>query len=105
MNETTEQAAIKAIADITRMHIEHVVLKIDQITKNQEDAYRAIDDLKHAVHQQRHEIKALIEEVKRMSALLPSDTAMALTAPLLELQTDSKRRRESSAIRRHRVTS
>lgn len=101
MNETTEQAAIKAIADITRMHIEHVVLKIDQIAKNQEDAYRAIDELKQIVHHQRHDIKALVDEVKRMSALLPSDTAMALTAPLLELQADSKRRRENSTLRKH----
>lgn len=99
-DETVEQSAIRAISDITKMHIEHVVMKIDRMNHTLDAIYADVDSLKHVIHQQRQEIRQLTEEIKRMAALLPDDTVEALTRPLIDLQDKSKRRREMSNLHR-----
>lgn len=99
-DETTEQSAIRAISDITKMHIEHVVLKIDRMNHTLDAIYADVDSLKHVIHQQRQEIKQLVEVVKKLSDLLPNETVDALTRPLIGLQEQSKRRKEMSGLHR-----
>jgi hypothetical protein len=101
-DETVEQSAIRAISDITKMHIEHVVLKVDRIIHTLDAVYADVDSLKQVIHQQRQEIKQLAEAVKQLSNLLPNETVDALTRPLIGLQTESKRRREISNLHRQR---
>lgn len=99
-DDSAEQSAIKAISEITKMHIEHVVHKIDRIIQTQDAIYADVDSLKHVIHQQRQEIKQLTEEIKRMAGLLPNETIDALTRPLIGLQTESRRRKEMSGLHR-----
>ena len=99
-HEAVEVSAITAISEITKMHIEHVVMKIDRMNHTLDAIYADVDSLKQVIHQQRQEIKQLVEAVKQLANLLPNDTVDALTRPLIGLQEESRRRKEVSGLHR-----
>lgn len=101
--ESPEITAISSMSKITESVITALLQKMDRIVNLQETMYREQDAMNQNVHAMRRELKEVVAELERIAGLLPSDTTMALTGPLLDLQNDSKRRRENSALRRRQT--
>ena len=99
---SAEDTAIKAMESIVLHAMNGLYNKVEEIRQSQENLDRKMYDVQQHLQAHRQAILELTQEVKRIANLMPSDTTLALTGPLLELQNDSRRRRENSALRRAR---
>lgn len=99
-DETTGIAAIKAVSDLST----HVILGLNSdISKVLQRMDRLEELIKQGNEQQvmmTKEFMRLSQEVHQMRNLLHDPTVDALTGPLLDLQKDSKRKRQISSANR-----
>lgn len=98
--ESSEITAISSMSKITESVITALLQKMDRITSLQETMYREQDAMNQNIQMLRREMKEAIAELKSIRDLLPSDTTLALTAPLLDMQEKSRRRKEISNLHR-----
>lgn len=99
-NENSQITAIKMMGDLSHLMMSVVLAKVEEIHKGQENLARAIHEQGEIQRHLGRQVAELTAEVKRMTALMRSETADALTAPLMDLKAHSDRRkRERSGSR------
>lgn len=100
MSEDTGVIAVRGMSDLSSSIVLGLSSDMRQVIARQEHVESLIVECNDLTKMLTKKVMELSNEVREMRKLLHDPTVDALTAPLLEMQDKSKRRRERSAAMR-----